>query len=106
MVKVCNASVADSAVLGTQRTQASTSVAQTGEYYVTFLPLVKVWNLFDGMIVTIWVKSHVTWILTIGHHPTEPHQQIPIDEAVVWASKNVPSDGNTLLSKIKISNKQ
>jgi hypothetical protein len=83
MIEVFNTSVANSAVFGPQRTYAVTSVAQTGKHQVTFLPLVKVWDLFDGSIVTIRVKCHITWISTIGHNPTEPHQQIPIDEAVV-----------------------
>jgi hypothetical protein len=53
MVKVLNTSVTNSAVFGPQWTQAVTSVAQMGEHYVTFFPLVKVWYLFYGSIVTI-----------------------------------------------------
>jgi hypothetical protein len=53
MIKVLNTSVTNSAVFGPQRTQTATSVTQSGKYYVTFLQLVKVWDLFNGSIVTI-----------------------------------------------------
>lgn len=58
-------------------------MAQPGKYYVTFLPLVVVWDLFNSSIVTVRVNRYITWIPTVGHNPTEPHQYIPVDEAVV-----------------------
>lgn len=51
VIKILDASVAYTAVLGPQWSQASARVAQSGQHNVSLLPFVVIWNLPNKALV-------------------------------------------------------
>lgn len=113
MVKILDASVANAAVLGPQRSQAPASVAQSGQHYVPLLPFVVVRNLpekksvlnvhfflrnhlSDCSVVALGVERDATGVSSVGHDPANPHHKVPVDEAIMRSPKHIPGDWDAL----------
>lgn len=96
MVKVRHASIAHSTMLGPNRSQRSAGVTQSVEHGVTFFPFVKVGDLFYRSRIRIRVHRDVSGVPSVGYDPAYPHDDVPVDEAIVGTSKNIPGYWNDL----------
>ena len=96
MVEVRHAPIAYAAVLRPQWPQTATAVAEPGQNDVSLLPLVKVRDLLDRPVVGVGVEWDVAGIAPVRYDPANPHDRIPVDEAVVRPSQYVPRDWNAL----------
>lgn len=83
-------------MFGAQRTQTAAAVTQTGQAEIAFFPLFKVRYLLDGAIILIGGLRYVAGIATIRYYPADPHDNVPVDEAVVRFAQNVPCRWNDL----------
>lgn len=96
MVEVRHASVAYPTVFRSQRSQATARMAQPVEDGVAFLPLVEHRDLFNRPMVGFRVHGDVPGVLPVGYEPAHPHDDVPVDEAVVGAAEDVPCYWYTL----------
>ena len=101
MIKILDASVADPAVLGAQRSQTATRVAQSCQHSLPLLPFVKVRDLSDGRVIAVRVERDVARIPSVSDAPAQPHQYVPVDEAIVRPANQVPCDWNALQAFFK-----
>lgn len=74
-------------------------MTQPGQHSLALLPLVEEWYLPDRGVVAVSVERHIARVPTVRHTPADPHQDVPVDEAVVRSADQIPGDWDTLWRK-------
>lgn len=106
VIEIGNTTIADSAMLCTKWTETSAAVTQTGQYDVSFFPLVEVRYLFYRSVIGIAVLGNVSGISSVRDYPRDPHQDVPVNKTVVTAAKKIPRDGDAFQQVHRISPQQ
>lgn len=83
--------IAHTAMLCAKWSQATATMAKPCQTDISFLPFFKVRNLSNGSIVLIRVQWDVTGVTSICNDPTNPHNNIPIDKAIMRFPQEIPS---------------
>lgn len=90
MIEIRDAAIAYAAMFGAQWTQAAATMAQSREAEIAFLPFLKIRYLLDGSIILIGCLRYIARITAIGNDPADPHDNVPIDEAIMRFPEDVP----------------